>query len=110
MHGEVNEGTTVNLPIHKTTILHFGILKDAKLCGKTVMANACMLYDVLNNYVLASNISPPRTGEKNILSKLIIEVALNNSIVILDRGFCSFSIFKIFKNNGLYFCIRLRTL
>lgn len=103
------DGTTVNLPVHKTTIEHFGLFRDTKLGGKTILANAGMLYDVLSNYVLASNISPFKIGEKKIISQLIEETDLVNSIIILDRSFCSFSSFKQLINKDLNFCVRLKT-
>jgi hypothetical protein len=103
------DGTTVNLPIHKSTIEHFGLFRDTKNGGKTVHANACMLFDVLTNYVLSSQITPFNIGEKKIMSSLIKESNFSNTIVILDRGFCSFSFIKELINSNLDYCIRLTT-
>ncbi len=103
------DGTTVNLPIHKSTIDHFGLFRDSKCGGKTVMANAVMLYDVLNNYVIASNISPFKTGEKTIVSNLVNQTSLDNSIIVLDRGFSNLHIFKLLINNSLSYCVRIKT-
>jgi hypothetical protein len=103
------DGTTINLPVHKSTINHFGLFRDSKTGGKTVMANAAMLYDVLNNYVIASNISPFETGEKTIISNLITQTFLDKSIIVLDRHYSNFHILKLLLNNNLSFCVRLKT-
>jgi hypothetical protein len=103
------DGTTVNLPIHKSTIKHFGLFRNSKKGGKTVHANAAMLYDVLTHYALASKIAPFKSGEKMIMSSLIKETKLSKTIMILDRGFCSFSFFKELINKDLDYCIRVTT-
>ncbi len=103
------DGTTVNIPISKSTIEHFGLFRDSANGGKTVMANACMLYDVLSDFVLASSIAPFENGEKTILAQLINETKLTNSIAIFDRGFSYMGFVKILTNNGLDYCIRLKT-
>lgn len=103
------DGTTVNLPVSKSTIDHFGLFRESSHGGKTVLANACMLYDVLSDFGLASCISPFCDGEKTIMARLLHQTTLTNSIILLDRGFSSFSFFKILINNGLDFCVRIKT-
>ena len=73
------------------------------------MVNACMLYDVLSNFALSSCISPYCVGEKTLMTKLLNETPLTNAIVILDRGFCSLSFFKMVIGNNLDYCIRLKS-
>jgi hypothetical protein len=103
------DGTTVNLPVHKSTIEHFGVFRESKTGGKTVHASAAMLYDVLSNFILSAEITPFKIGEKTIMSSLIKESNLSNTIMLFDRGFCTFSFFKELINNKLDFCIRLKT-
>lgn len=103
------DGTTVNIPITENTIAHFGLFRDSKKGGKTVMANACLLYDVLSNFVLASNISPFKFGEKTIMTQLIKQTKLANAIVIFDRGFSDISFVKSLINKQLDFLIRIKT-
>lgn len=103
------DGTTVNIPVSKNTIEHFGLFRNSSKGGKTVMANACMLYDVLSNFVLTSSIAPFKDGEKTIMTQLIKETKLTDSIVILDRGFGYFSCLKILNNKNVNFCVRLKT-
>jgi hypothetical protein len=103
------DGTTVNIPVNGDTIRHFGINKDTKTGGKTVLADACMLYDVLSSHVLGARISPFGNDEKNILAELLNEAKPSNTIIILDRGFSCFYIAKMLQHMNLDFCIRLKT-
>ena len=103
------DGTTVNLPVSESTINHFGLFRESAHGGKTVMANACMLYDVMSNFALAASISPFCDGEKTLMARLLNATPLANTIVLLDRGFCSFSFFKILIGNNLGYCVRLRS-
>jgi hypothetical protein len=103
------DGTTVNIPSNKDTIEHFGLFRDTSTGGKTVLANACMLYDLLSDFVLSSKISPFVIGEKNIMTQLIQESKLSDTIAIFDRGFSCFHFVKLLANNNLDFCMRLRT-
>lgn len=103
------DGTTVNLPISKSTIGHFGLFRESSHGGKTVLANACMLYDVLSDFAMASCISPFCEGEKTLMARLLQQTSLTNSIIILDRGFSSFSLLKLMIANSLDYCVRLKT-
>ena len=103
------DGTTVNLPVSESTVAHFGLFRESSHGGKTVLANACMLYDVLTDFALASCISPFSVGEKTLMARLVHQTPLTNSVIILDRGFSSFSFLKILNNSNLKFCIRLKT-
>lgn len=103
------DGTTVGIPANKHTIGHFGVNKDTKTGGKTVLADACMLYDVLGNHVLGAKIAPFGNNEKGILAELLDETKPSKTIVILDRGFSCFYVAKMLQHMGLDFCIRLKT-
>jgi hypothetical protein len=103
------DGTTVNLPVSESTINHFGLFRDSKNGGKTVMANACMLYDLLTDYVLSADIAPFCEGEKTIMKRLLNETKFSNSIALFDRGFSAFYFIKHLINNDLNFCIRLNS-
>ena len=102
------DGTTVNIPVSKSNIGHFGLFRDSANGGKTVMANACMLYDVLSHFVLSASIAPFKKGEKTIMTQLINEGQLSNSIAIFDRGFSYLYFIKLLINKNLHFCIRLK--
>lgn len=103
------DGTTISLPVSDSTINHFGLFRDSKNGGKTVMANACMLYDVLSDYVLSAKIASFREGEKTIMQRLLNETEFSNSIALFDRGFSAFFFIKLLESKNLNYCIRLKT-
>lgn len=103
------DGTTVNIPVTKETEAHFGLYKASKTGGKTVLANACMLYDVLSNLTIASTIEPYKIDEKTMMPDLIKKSKVSNSIIILDRGFSCFYFIKMLAMHNLDFCVRLKT-
>lgn len=103
------DGTSINIPVSKNTISHFGLYKNSTTGGKTVLANACMLYDVLSELALSSKIAPYKEDEKTIMCNLIDTTTLSNTIAIFDRGFSCFYFIKKLISNNLDFCIRIKT-
>ncbi|MFZ5553078.1 MAG: IS4 family transposase [Bacteroidota bacterium] len=103
------DGTTVNLPPSKQIKNHFGVFCKSNTGTSTCLANACMFYDVLSNFILDSIISPVSIGEVSLLNTMLTKADYSNSILLLDRGFGSFSVCKSCINRGLNFCIRLKT-
>jgi len=103
------DGTSISLPVSKSIIKHFGLFSETKDHTKTVLANACILYDVMSNWVLDSVITPFSTGEITSMETMIKQLKIDKSIFILDRGFCSFSTIKTMINSDLKFCVRLKT-
>lgn len=102
------DGTSINIPVSKNTINHFGLYKNSTTGGKTVLANACMFYDVLSELALSSSIAPYSKDEKTIMCNLIDQSTLSNTIAIFDRGFSCFYFIKKLVNKNLDFCVRLK--
>lgn len=100
------DGTSISIPVSKQTTSYFGIFAESKGGSKTVMANACMFYDVLSNFVLKSAISTTKDNEHTLMKEMLIDFASKDSILLLDRGFCYFYIYKTLIDNGFNFCIR----
>lgn len=103
------DGTTVNLPPSISIKDHFGIFATTQSGGKTCLANACMLYDVLSNMTIDSIICPTSIGEGTLMNRMLIQSQFSNSIILLDRGFGFFSTCKIINSKKQGFCIRLKT-
>lgn len=104
------DGTTINLPVSKSTIEHFGVFAQTESGTKTVMANACMIYDVLSNYVIAAKMSSTEKSEFSLINDLLSNGSFNDSsILILDRGFSRFYFYKMLIDRGISFCIRQTT-
>ena len=103
------DGTIVNLPPSKQVKNHFGVFCKSNIRTSTCLANACMFYNVLSNFVLDTIISPVSIGEVSLLNTMLTKVDYTNSILLLERGFGSFSVCKRCINRGLKFCIQLKT-
>lgn len=102
------DGTTVNLPPSPSIKKHFGIFKETKSGTKTCLANACILYDVLSNFILDSIIAPVCIGEGTLMNNMLSNLQWSKSIILLDRGFGYFSTCKIILSRKSGFCIRLK--
>lgn len=103
------DGTTIGLPVSKDTVGHFGLFAQTQAGTRTVIANACMIYDVLTNFVLDASIATTRTAEFSMIQNMLDNTAMDNSILILDRGFSKYYFYKMLMDKGLNFCIRQKT-
>jgi energy-converting hydrogenase A subunit M len=103
------DGATVNLPASTQIKEHFGIYEISKGNTHICLANACILYDVCSNLILDAIIAPFSIGESTLMHPMLTKMSVANAIVLLDRGFSSFSTCKalIYKQSG--FCIRLKS-
>lgn len=102
------DGTTVGLPASPDIKEHFGIYEIAKGNTQTVLANCCILYDVLSNFIIDTSLDLITKGEVTIMNELLNRACFTHTIVLLDRGFGYFYICKQLYNRQLDFCIRLK--
>lgn len=100
------DGTTISIPVSKQTTSYFGVFAEGRGGSKTVMANACMLYDVLSSFVLKSSISTTKRNEFSLMRAMLEGFSPKDSILIMDRGFGYFHVYKTLMGNGLNFCVR----
>ena len=66
-----------------------------------------MMYSPI--FILKSSISTTDKSEFSLMQAMLTDFASLDSILILDRGFSYFYIYKTLINNGLNFCVRQRT-
>jgi hypothetical protein len=102
------DGTTISLPATPDIKNHFKIYETSKGNTHTVLANCCIFYDVLSNFVVDVNLDLMSNGELPMVSELIDRAEFTNTIVLLDRGFGYFATCKRLLNKKLDFCIRLK--
>ena len=102
------DGTTISLPATPDIKNHFKIYETSKGNTHTVLANCCIFYDVLSNFVLDVNLDLMSNGELPMVNELIDRAEFTNTIVLLDRGFGYFGTCKRLLNKKLDFCIRLK--
>ncbi len=105
------DGTTVNVPVSKDTIKHFGIFAQTESGTKTIIGNACMVYDVLSNYVIDVKMSTAEKTEFSLIQDMLPNKAFTNdkNIILLDRGFSKFYFYKMLIDRKMDFCIRQKT-
>jgi hypothetical protein len=102
------DGTRLTLPNHKTVKEefgehHFGPNADSPRS----LAIGSMLYDVLNHLTIDAQIAPYSSSEKTLLLKHLDKVK-KGDMLLLDRGYPSFSLFFLLKAKGIEFTVRMK--
>lgn len=103
------DGSTIVLPKHKTVAEEFGITHfgpDAA-CPRSV-GRVSMLYDVLNYTTLDAQIDSYETDERDLARRHWHMLEPGKDMLILDRGYPSFSLMFELQMRGIDYCIRLR--
>jgi hypothetical protein len=103
------DGTTISVPVSKDTIEHLKLYSETSEGTKTVLASACMLYDVLSNQVIDAAIDASDISEEELFQRMLEKTNLFNTILLLDRGFSTFSLYQQLAQKGAKFCIRQKT-
>ena len=99
------DGTTLRLPDVEPIKKHFGFRSG----GKGIpcpLARMSELYDPLNKLTISSVVSPIKIGEREQASSLLLHL-MPNDLVLLDRGYPAFSLFKIIHEMNGQFCARM---
>ncbi|MGH9878030.1 MAG: IS4 family transposase [Nitrososphaerales archaeon] len=102
------DGSTLNLPITKDTLNHFGLYSQGEKGRRTCLARVFFLYDLLNDIIVHSELSTMKTGEKALLMKGLPQINDHNDIYILDRGFGHFCTLVELMQNQKKFCVRIQ--
>ena len=99
------DGTTLTLPKISEISEHFGVWngRQGEPCPK---ARASQLYDPLNHLTVNAVINPKGIGERQQAKHLLPEV-LVNSLILLDRGYPAFWLFKLIHCRHGQFCARI---
>ena len=101
----VIDGTTLTLPKIKEIIDHFGVWngRQGEPCPA---ARASQMYDPLNRMTIKALIHPKSIGEREQARQLLSGI-LPNSLILLDRGYPAFWLFKLILIQGAEFCARM---
>ena len=100
------DGTTLRVPDQKSIVDHFGswdTQKGAKPCPK---ARASQMFDVLNKISVDAIISPKSEGERQLAYLHFLKLQAND-LILLDRGYPAFWLFKAALTMGANFCARV---
>jgi hypothetical protein len=101
------DGSTASLPPSKQIKEYFGIHSSNDDGINNCLAQIFMFYDVCTNLVIDGRISKMEEAEKLLLKKSLIDLPVTHSILLLDRGFGQFHIFKCLLDQQRNFCIRI---
>lgn len=101
------DGTRLVLPNHASVVQefgmhHFGPKADSRRC----LAIGSLLYDVLNQVTLDSQIAPYASSERDLLMEHLEHIQPGD-LLLLDRGYTSFWLLFLLKARGIEFCVRM---
>ncbi len=99
------DGSTVKLPKTKEIIEHFGIWK-VRQGDPCPMARISQLFDSLNKITVNAIISPKNIGERKHAASLFSALPYN-ALILLDRGYPAFWLFKLILSERSHFCARI---
>jgi hypothetical protein len=102
------DGTRLVLPNHKSVKAEFGEHGfDPNGDSRRSLAIGSLLYDVLNQVTIDSQIGPYSSSESELLQNHL-EYAGAGDLLLLDRGYPSFWLLFLLKAKGIEFCVRLK--
>lgn len=101
------DGSTLRLPNCPSIRDHFG----QRSGGQGVacpMGRISQLYDPINKLTIESILTPIDIGEREHAHQLLLNL-MPNDLVILDRGYPAFTLFKTISYTNADFCARMTT-
>ena len=100
------DGSTVTLPFTNELKDIYGITKNQSTTG-VVQARVSVLYDVLNDYVLDSVLSPKVIGERVLALQHLVKTK-KNDLIIYDRGYPSYDFINEHCQKQLAYLMRVK--
>ena len=100
------DGSTLRVPDEKVITELFGVWnsnKGEKPCPK---ARASQMFDVLNKVTIDAIISPKSEGERELAAFHFLKLK-SNDLILLDRGYPAFWLFKLAMSWDAQFCARI---
>ena len=99
------DGSTIQVPKNDDNLKHFGAWRTA--AGPDCpMARIAYLFDTLNKITVAAIADPKANGEREMASELFLNLRPMD-LVLLDRGYPAFWLFKLIAATGSHFCARI---
>ena len=99
------DGSTSRVPDETEIIKHFGVwnVKKGDPCPK---ARISQMFDVLNRVTVDVLIKPKKDGERELASFHFLKL-MPNDLILLDRGYPAFWLFKLIMSMDANFCARV---
>ena len=99
------DGSTVKLPNYLEIVEHFGVW-NPRLGVPVPMARISQLFDPLNGITHHALIAPKGIGERELAAKHFQHLD-ERDLVLLDRGYPAFWLFKLILFHKAHFCARI---
>lgn len=99
------DGSTVKLPNSQEIREHFGTW-NPRQGNPLPMARISQMFDPLNRITFHAVISPKATGERELAAEHFKHIT-NTDLVLLDRGYPAFWLFKLILSYNAHFCSRI---
>jgi hypothetical protein len=99
------DGSTIKVPKTSENMEHFGVWRTAA-GTECPVARISQLFDVLNKISVAAVVAPKSEGERELAAELFLHLRPVD-LVLLDRGYPAFWLFKLILATGGHFCARI---
>lgn len=100
------DGSEIYLPKNQKTIDEFGEYTTNLMKSTVVLARSSKAYDVLNKITIDAELVNKRIGEHSLAIKHL-NYCNNDDLILLDRGYPSFDLFKNILDSSCNFCARV---
>jgi len=99
------DGSTIKLPNFPEIASHFGVWNPRQ--GNPIpMARLSQMFDPLNRITIHAIIGPKSKGERE-MAALHFEHLSSHDLLLLDRGYPAFWLFKLIVSRHAHFCARI---
>jgi hypothetical protein len=100
------DGSEVLLPSNKETVKEYGDYANNRTKKNVVIARFSKAYDVLNNIAIDAYLTKRTNGEHKLAEKHLAYLG-KGDLLLLDRGYPSYYLFKRILQNESDFCARV---
>ncbi len=99
------DGSMTRLPQIKEIAEHFGVW-NGRQGLPSAMARVSQLFDVLNKITVDAVICPKSSGERELAAHHLLK-SMPNDLMLLDRGYPAWWLFKLIVSLNTNFCARI---
>ena len=100
------DGSTVKVPRQKEVVDYFGAIHPQNGEPRP-LARVSQLYDVMNKFTVDASICPYCVGERELAFIHAFQLR-STDLLLLDRGYPSFLLFKMIIHSGANCCARVK--
>lgn len=100
------DGSSITLPFTKELKRIYGLTKN-QTNTSVVQARSSVLYDVLNNYVLDSILSPKEIGERALALRHLTKSKVRD-LIIYDRGYPAYDFIHEHNQRSIAYLMRVK--